>query len=123
MRAPGRRSPASAVSGRAKHDRRSAADLAVLVPGQSVQRLRPPAELTEAERLIFLDILGTAEAAKFEPSDLPLPPAYVRAIGRERTASAHCAQTAMSPLMVNRARGLAPRNGRTAASENPAIAT
>jgi len=61
-----------------------------------VERLTPPVELSESERAIFLDIVGTVAADHFRPSDLPLLSAYVRAIVREREASEQLAQGVVS---------------------------
>jgi phage terminase small subunit len=66
--------------------RRAAADVAVLVPGQPVQRLRPPKDMSEPERETFADIVTAVPAAHFQPQDLPLLCAYVRAIEMERAA-------------------------------------
>jgi phage terminase small subunit len=61
-----------------------------------VERLTPPVELSESERAIFLDIVGTVAADHFRPSDLVLLSAYCRAIVREREASEHLAQGVVS---------------------------
>jgi phage terminase small subunit len=66
--------------------RRAAADYGY--PGHVVRRLRPPAELTADEKAIFLAIVGSNPASKFEPSDLFLLAAYVRALALEQRASA-----------------------------------
>jgi phage terminase small subunit len=55
----------------------------------SSQKLRPPPELTEAERKIFVDIVASVDAKHFVPSDLPLLASYAVAINQERTAHAH----------------------------------
>jgi phage terminase small subunit len=56
-----------------------------------VERLTPPVELSESERAIFLDIVGTVAADHFRPSDSVLLSAYVRAVVREREAAEHLA--------------------------------
>jgi hypothetical protein len=66
--------------------RRAAADVAVLVPGQAVQRLRPAKDMSEAERETFIDIVSAVPATHFQPQDQPLLAAYVRAIEMERAA-------------------------------------
>ena len=66
--------------------RRAAADLAVLSPGRPIERLQPPADLTEAARETFLDLVGAVEAAHFQPQDTPLLAAYCRAVEMEREA-------------------------------------
>jgi hypothetical protein len=48
---------------------------------RSSERLRPPAELTAAEKKIFLVINNPP--AHFRPSDLPLLNAYTRAVAME----------------------------------------
>jgi P27 family predicted phage terminase small subunit len=67
--------------------RRSAAELSVILPGRIIPRLRPPPDLTPGERETFLAIVGSVPAAKFQPSDVFLLCAYVRAIAMEREAS------------------------------------
>jgi phage terminase small subunit len=56
-----------------------------------VERLTPPVELSESERAIFLDIVGTVAADHFRPSDSVLLSAYVGAVVREREAAEHLA--------------------------------
>jgi P27 family predicted phage terminase small subunit len=67
--------------------RRAAADFSVMLPGQPVARLRPPPDLTPDARETFLTIVGSVPAAKFQPSDVYLLAAYVRAVELEREAS------------------------------------
>ena len=40
--------------------------------GEGVRRLKPPPGLPEAEKKVFLDLIGAVPAAQFQPSDLPL---------------------------------------------------
>jgi phage terminase small subunit len=59
----------------------------------SPQRLRPPDDLSPAERQIFTDIVSAVDPRHFAPSDLPLLVSYVAAIDQERTAHRHlCAE-------------------------------
>jgi hypothetical protein len=70
--------------------RRSVASLTVLpaLNGASA-RLRPPAELGERERAIFLDIVTSLPPAHFQPCDAPLLCRYVEAAAlAERAAAA-----------------------------------
>jgi hypothetical protein len=46
-------------------------------------RLRPPPELGETERQIFIGIVASSKGEHFKPSDLPLLCAYCRAIALE----------------------------------------
>jgi phage terminase small subunit len=67
--------------------RKSAAALAVVdVTGQP-PRLEPPESLSDAERAVFIDIAGSVGRRHFQPSDMPLLVAYVRAILMEQEAS------------------------------------
>jgi phage terminase small subunit len=54
-----------------------------------LERLRPPADLSEEGRQLFLDLVLSNEASAFRASDAPLLSAYVRAVEMERAASAH----------------------------------
>jgi hypothetical protein len=67
--------------------RRAAADLAVLSPVKTFERLRPPADLTDSQREIFIDLVAATESSHFRSSDLPLLTAYVRSIAMERQAA------------------------------------
>jgi hypothetical protein len=49
----------------------------------SQERLRPPAELTTAEKKIFVYIVSNNKPQHFQPSDLPLLIAYVHACALE----------------------------------------
>jgi hypothetical protein len=70
--------------------RQSAASLAF--PGViRTERVSPPADLRPCERMIFLDIVSACKADHFQPGDVPLLIAYVRAILAERTAAEHLA--------------------------------
>jgi phage terminase small subunit len=67
--------------------RKSAASLSVVAPGGQPERLRPPPELTETERKVFLDLVTGVKSGHFLPCDLPLLCAYVRACADELEAS------------------------------------
>jgi hypothetical protein len=68
--------------------RRSAASLQFSsLPGAS-ERLRPPPELDEPERKIFVDLVSSSKAEHFRSSDMPLLAAYCRAIALERRSAA-----------------------------------
>jgi hypothetical protein len=67
--------------------RRSAASLAFpSLPGAS-ERLRPPPELVEPERAVFLDLVTASKPEAFRASDLPLLCAYARAVVLERRSA------------------------------------
>jgi hypothetical protein len=51
----------------------------------SPQRLRPPNDLSPAEKEIFAAIVGAVDPRHFAPSDLPLLVSYVAAIDQGRT--------------------------------------
>jgi hypothetical protein len=63
-------------------------------------RLQPPAELTEPERSIFLEIVAGAPADHFAAEDTPLVRAYASAIAQQRRAAAMIASDAVSPLWI-----------------------
>jgi hypothetical protein len=65
----------------------TAANLAI-VPGMPLQRLRPPSELSAAERRIFNDLISHTKPTHFVASDLPLIATFCRAIAIERSAAA-----------------------------------
>jgi phage terminase small subunit len=65
--------------------RKSDSSNIVPLPG-GAQRLRPPADLTPAEREAFLDIVGSVEPKYFAASDLPLVSSYAVSIVQEREA-------------------------------------
>ena len=69
--------------------RRSANEQAFPRIGGSPERLRPPSELTEIERQIFLDLVSASKANAFQPSDLPLLVNYVQAVAAARAANDH----------------------------------
>jgi phage terminase small subunit len=69
--------------------RQSAAARHFTVTGSSVERLRPPPELTEIERQIFVDIAAATKSEHFRASDLPLLVNYVQAIASAREANEH----------------------------------
>jgi hypothetical protein len=54
-----------------------------------LRRLHPPPHLTDAERAVFIDIVSTADARHFAPSDLPLVASYASAVVTEREALDH----------------------------------
>jgi P27 family predicted phage terminase small subunit len=56
--------------------RKSRAELSFVPLDARTSRLRPPADLPDAERAVFLDIVGTCDAKHFRPSDLPLLTTY-----------------------------------------------
>lgn len=49
----------------------------------SMERLKPPAELTAAEKKIFIELVANNKAEHFRVSDLPLLIAYVHACATE----------------------------------------
>lgn len=51
------------------------------------QRLRPPDDLSPAEKEIFASIVSAVDPKHFAPSDLPLLASYAVAISQERTAN------------------------------------
>jgi phage terminase small subunit len=51
--------------------------------------LRPPPDLTPAEKEVFTAIVGAVDAKHFTPSDLPLLVSYATAIVTEREAVDH----------------------------------
>jgi phage terminase small subunit len=53
------------------------------------QRLRPPDDLSPAEKAIFADIVGAVDPRHFAQSDATLLASYCVAIGQEREASRH----------------------------------
>jgi P27 family predicted phage terminase small subunit len=55
----------------------------------SPQRLRPPDDLSPAEKEIFASIVGAVDPKHFVPSDLPLLASYCVAINQEREANHH----------------------------------
>jgi phage terminase small subunit len=56
---------------------------------RSPQRLRPPDDLSPAEKEIFADIVGAVDPRHFAPSDVTLLASYCVAINQEREASHH----------------------------------
>ena len=72
----------------AKTGAKSTAELATRVAySRPLERLAPPADLSEDGRKLFLDLVLANEPTHFRASDLPLVSAYVRAVLQERTAS------------------------------------
>src|SRR5262245_31557567 len=71
-----------------RRGRKPAAALSVVprVDGQP-QRLRPPANLTEAEREAFISVVSACDRRHFLASDMPLLVAYARAIVADETAA------------------------------------
>jgi phage terminase small subunit len=60
--------------------RKSAAELSVVTgTGSRVDRLRPPASLSEAERTAFIEIVNSCDPKHFVRSDLPLLCRYAEA--------------------------------------------
>ena len=80
--------PAQTLMG--KTGAKSSAELSTrAVYVRPLERLRPPADLSEEGRQLFLDLVLGCEPTAFRASDAPLLAAYVRAILQERAASAH----------------------------------
>ena len=50
-------------------------------------RLRPPDDLTKAEKQVFVEIVGSVDAGHFRQTDLPLLASYAVAVCQERTAN------------------------------------
>jgi len=66
----------------------SAAALAVVPrPDGQPERLKPPSNLTPAEREAFVSLVLACDRRHFLPSDLPLVSAYVRAIVLDEDAA------------------------------------
>jgi hypothetical protein len=59
--------------------RKSAASLHFATVNSSSERLRPPPQLSESERQLFLDTVAGAKPGHFHSVDTPLLCAYVRA--------------------------------------------
>jgi len=70
--------------------RKSEAELATVVSisGQP-HRLRPPDNLSPAEREVFIDLVSSCRPESFIPSDMPLLASYATAITQEREAVEH----------------------------------
>ena len=60
--------------------RRSAADLAVVRVDAGSARLRPPPELGDEERDVWISIVGACALKHFERSDIPLLARYCEAV-------------------------------------------
>jgi hypothetical protein len=58
----------------------------------SAERLRPPPELTTAEKKIFVELVATNKPEHFRPSDLPLLVAYTHACALEATLARQIAK-------------------------------
>jgi hypothetical protein len=63
-----------------KRGRTSISALALVPPLTSGQSLRPPADLTAAERALFVDLVAGAPAGHFLPCDAPMLSAYVQVL-------------------------------------------
>jgi P27 family predicted phage terminase small subunit len=68
--------------------KRSAADLAVVRLEGGFNRLRPPAELGEAEREIWREVVGSCRPDHFQKCDAPLLVRYVENVVLARRAAA-----------------------------------
>jgi phage terminase small subunit len=80
--------------------RKSAADLAVVQPA-GFGRLRPPADLGEAEAEVWRSIVGACDARHFEKSDAPLLVRYCQNVVLGRRAAAAMAEE--GPVIMGRA--------------------
>jgi hypothetical protein len=60
--------------------------------GSSSERLRPPSELTPAEKKIFIELVANNKPEHFRPSDMPLLCAYVHACAVEATLAKYIAK-------------------------------
>jgi len=56
-------------------------------PDGSPERLKPPSNLTPAEREAFISVVSACDRRHFLPSDLPLVAAYARAIVSDELAA------------------------------------
>jgi len=66
----------------------SAAALAVVSrPDGQPERLKPPSNLTAAEREAFISVVSVCDRRHFLPSDMPLLAAYARAIVADEDAA------------------------------------
>jgi phage terminase small subunit len=72
--------------------RQSSASLSVRSLSGTPPRLRPPADLAELERKVFVDIVTSCKATHFAASDMPLLTAYCRAVVMEQQASGELAR-------------------------------
>ena len=68
--------------------RKSAASFGFPTVNGSPERLRPPPDLGEPERAIFVDLVAGTKPDAFRNSDTPLLAAYCRAIALERRSAA-----------------------------------
>jgi P27 family predicted phage terminase small subunit len=68
--------------------RRSAADLAVVRPSGGFARLRPPAELGDAEREVWREVVGSCRSDHFQRCDYPLLVRYCENVVLARRAAA-----------------------------------
>jgi len=69
--------------------RKSAAELTVIPLDQRLSRLRPPANLSEPERNIFVDLVTACPARHFQQSDMPLLIRYVETAALADQAAEH----------------------------------
>jgi hypothetical protein len=68
--------------------RKSAASLAVAIPaGMSVERLQPPAHISDAERSVWLEVVNDQPAEAFTPTHIPMLEAYARHVVQSRILS------------------------------------
>lgn len=68
--------------------RKSAASLAVAGPvGLTVQRLQPPAHISDAERAVWLEVVNDQPAEAFTPTHIPMLEAYARHVVQSRILS------------------------------------
>jgi phage terminase small subunit len=89
LRTARNRSQTSDLPEGSKMPRRSAASFTGLNITGAPERLRPPPELTEIERKIFVDIVAANKPDHFRPSDVHLLVGYCGELARLRKASAH----------------------------------
>jgi P27 family predicted phage terminase small subunit len=68
--------------------RKSAASLAVVRVDAGGSRLRPPSELGEEERAVWMSIVGACAEKHFERSDAPLLARYCESVVLARRAAA-----------------------------------
>jgi hypothetical protein len=76
--------------------RKSSASLSVISSSGLPQRIAPPADMSPDESRVFIDTVGSKQAAAFEPSDIPVLRAYCSAVVLiERAAAALQAEGAV----------------------------
>jgi hypothetical protein len=74
--------------------RKSASDLATLCVDGEPPRLNPPADLTDDERILFVELVDVCSRRHFVPSDMPLLVSYVQATLLSRRAITNAAKDA-----------------------------